>query len=104
MLDAGSSPSLEVHSGGSRKLLHLFLDPGSAGWPSNHYVFAHMGLRGSYWRDPCHRTNNNLRSWHQTCIAFVKLGVNFSINLSRGPFACAAFFGTLQKAGKQYVF
>ena len=25
------------------------------------------------------------------------------INLSRGPFASAAFFGTLQEAGKQYL-
>jgi hypothetical protein len=104
VLEAGSSPSLEVHWGGSRKLLHLFLDQGSVGWPSKHFLFAHVGLRGSYWRDPCHRTHNNvLRSWHQTCINFVKLEVNFLINLTRGPFSSAAFFGTLHQASRQYL-
>lgn len=86
--DASTKSSrLEVFWDQPRDALITFLDQGSVGWHSKHWLFLEFGCRGWFYADPAHRRYEQFLN---------------AVNMGSGPWGSCAHFGKYSEAAAEY--
>ena len=94
---------LEVPWHSNRPALFSVVDQGAVGWPSKHWLYMKLQLRGGYSFDPPHRRSNNImNAYKQVGVWAVQLEYSVVFNFLQGPWKRHANFQICRQAAMEY--
>lgn len=101
--EASGACRLEVNWGRQQSAFVAFLDQGSIGWQSKHWLFMESDCRGWFFPDPAHRRHDSFNNAiNEAHLAFIKYDASLIINLGSGPWGSCAHYGKYSEAAAEF--